>query len=70
MFSRLWEPMRDLVLADRLWPWAMKAQRLAVAAEAPMPGWEIRYARPADCITVLAITDDQGMRAGPTVALV
>lgn len=64
VFSRLWDPMRDLVLADRLWPWAMKAQRLAVAAEAPMPGWEIRYARPVDCVTVLAITDDQGMRAG------
>lgn len=64
VFSRLWEPMRDLVLADSLWPWAIRAQRLAVAAEAPLPGWEIRYARPSDCITAIAITDDEGMRAG------
>ncbi len=64
VFSRLWDPMRDLVLADRLWPWAMRAQRLAVDAEAPMPGWEIRYARPSDCITAVAVTGEQGMRMG------
>lgn len=64
VFSRLWGPMRDLVLADRLWPWAMRAQRLAVDAEAPTPGWEIRYSRPSDCISVVAVTGEDGMRAG------
>lgn len=64
VFARLWDPMRDLVLADRLWPWAMKAQRLAVAAEAPLPGWGIRYSRPGDCISVVAVTGEQGMRIG------
>ncbi len=68
-FSRLWEPMRDLVLADRLWPWAIQVQRLAVAAEAPIPGWQIRYARPSDCITAVAITDDAGLRAGRRMSL-
>lgn len=63
-FSRLWGPMRDLVLADRLWPWAIKAQHLAVVAEAPLPGWELRYARPTDCITAVALTGSEGMRAG------
>lgn len=69
VFSRLWEPMRDLVLADRPWPWAVKVQRLAVAAEPAYPGWEIRYARPSDCITALAVTDDAGLRAGRRLSL-
>ena len=68
VFSRLWDPMRDLVLADRLWPWAIRAQRLAVDAEAPMPGWSIRFARPSDCISAIAVTDEQGMRVGRRLA--
>ena len=23
VLNRLWEPMRDLVLTERVWPWAM-----------------------------------------------
>ncbi len=60
--ARLWEPMRDLVLADRQWPWAMKAVALALEDEAPIPGWRYRYARPLDCITVVAVTDENGLR--------
>jgi hypothetical protein len=62
-FMRLWEPMRDLVLAERNWPWAIKAQRLGLDAEAPLPGWTYRYARPVDCITAIAVTDDNGLRS-------
>lgn len=62
--ARLWEPMRDLVLAERQWPWAMRSMPLAVASETAAPGWQLRYARPADCITVVAVTDEHGMRAG------
>lgn len=62
--ARLWEPMRDLVLAERQWPWAMKAEALALEPEAPIPGWRYRYARPADCITAVAVTDEMGVRAG------
>ena len=63
-FSRLWDPMRDLVLADREWPFAVKAVRLALDPEDPLPGWTYRYSRPNDCITALAVTDDRGMRNG------
>lgn len=62
--ARLWEPMRDLVLAERQWPWAMRAIALALEDEAPIPGWRYRYARPADCITAVAVTDETGMQAG------
>ena len=49
-FSRLWDPMRDLVLADREWPFAVKAVRLALDPEDPLPGWALRYGhRAARC---------------------
>ena len=64
VFGKLWEPVRDRVLADRVWPWALKAERLAVQAQEPLPGWALRYARPDDCITAVAITDDNGLRNG------
>lgn len=66
--ARLCEPMRDLVLAERQWPWAMRAMPLAVASEPAMPGWRLRYSRPADCITVVAVTDEDGIRAGRRMA--
>jgi hypothetical protein len=66
--ARLWEPMRDLVLAERQWPWAMRAMPLALTTEAAMPGWRYRYARPADCISVVAVTDENGVRAGRRMA--
>lgn len=69
VYSRLWQPMRDLVLADRLWPWAMVATRLALEAQDALPGWRFRYSRPSDCITVVAVTDDMGMRAGRMMSL-
>ena len=61
VLNRLWEPMRDLVLTERVWPWAMKAQALALEAEAPLPGWTLRYAYPNDCLTAYAITDAAGI---------
>lgn len=67
--GRLWEPMRDLVLAERQWPWAMKAVALAQESEAPLPGWRYRYARPLDCITVVTATDEHGLRQCRRMAL-
>lgn len=61
VLNRLWEPMRDLVLTERVWPWAMKAQALALEAEAPLPGWTLRYAYPNDCLTAYAVTDASGI---------
>ncbi|HWU70751.1 MAG TPA: hypothetical protein VN017_05295 [Pseudoxanthomonas sp.] len=63
IFNRLWEPMRDLVLAARVWPWALKAQALAVDTEPAQPGWRLRYSYPNDCITAKALTDANGLRA-------
>ena len=61
VLNRLWEPMRDIVLTDRVWPWAMKAQALALEAERPLPGWKRRYAYPNDCLTAYAVTSERGL---------
>jgi hypothetical protein len=63
VFNRLWEPTRDIVLADGVWPWAMKAEQLAQSTDDNLQGWGYRYARPNDCITAWAITDVGGLRA-------
>ncbi len=60
--SRMWDIVRDEVLEARNWPFALKAQSLALDAEDPMPGWEYRYSLPSDCLTVRAITDETGIR--------
>lgn len=62
VFGSLWDSMRDFVLADRSWPWATKAAPMAVDIEDPQPGWRFRYSRPNDCLTVLAVTDESGLR--------
>src|SRR5690606_20126939 len=67
-FARLWDPMRDLVLSARDWPFAIKAQALALDPEDPLPGWQYRYPRPADCLTALAVTNELGLRAGRTLS--
>lgn len=61
VMNRLWEPMRDLVLTERVWPWALRSQALAVVAEAAQPGWGYRYAYPNDCLTAYAVTDGNGL---------
>lgn len=62
VFNRLWEPTRDIVLADGIWPWAMRAQLLAQSTNQQKNGWGFRYSRPNDCITAWAITDENGLR--------
>lgn len=62
VFGRLWAPTRDRVLAARVWPWALKTQAMSVAAQAPDPGWLLRYAYPNDCITAKAVTNENGLR--------
>lgn len=61
VMNRLWEPTRDLVLTERVWPWALRAQALGVVDEPPMPGWRYRYAYPNDCLTAYAVTDENGL---------
>lgn len=63
VLKSLWEPMRDIVLSDRVWPWSLRLQALAVVDdEDPQPGWGYRYALPNDCLTAVALTDENGMR--------
>lgn len=63
VLNQLWEPMRDLVLAARVWPWALRAQALAISEEADsMLGWQYRYAYPNDCLTAYAVTDAIGVQ--------
>lgn len=60
--SRVWDIVRDEVLEARNWPFALKAQALALDAEDPQPGWCYRYALPNDCLTLRAVTDESGLR--------
>lgn len=61
VMNRLWEPMRDLVLSERAWPWSIRAQALAVDLQAPQAGWGVRYAYPNDCLTAYALTSADGI---------
>lgn len=61
VLNRLWEPMRDLVLSARVWPWALRAKALAISTDTSMLGWRYRYAYPNDCLTAYALTDDRGL---------
>lgn len=64
LFGRVWDLKRDEVLADAMWPFALTSVALAQANDAPLLGWTYRYARPADCLTLVAVTDENGMRLG------
>lgn len=64
LFNRIFDQKRDELLAMHPWPFALKAQALALDAnEDPPPGWEYRYAYPSDCLLALAVTDEDGVRA-------
>lgn len=60
--NRLWDQILDEVLEARNWSFALKTQALAVDAQAAMPGWTYRYAKPNDCLTLKAVTDENGLR--------
>lgn len=62
VFNRLWDPTVDLVLSDGMWPWAMKAQALALGVDPTEQGWLYRYSRPNDCLTAWAVTNVDGLR--------
>lgn len=63
-FARIYDHQRDLVLAERIWPFATKAQALAPQSETPMLGWGYRYTYPVDCAQALAVCDSSGVRFG------
>lgn len=61
VMNRLWEPTRDLVLTERVWPWAIKVVALSVDDQLPQPGWRFRYSYPNDCLSAYAITNAAGL---------
>jgi hypothetical protein len=62
VMRRLWPTMRDVVLTDRVWPWALQSKPLQLVVEDGQPGWRYRYAYPADCLTAYAVTNASGLR--------
>lgn len=60
-FNRVFDRVRDFVLADFVWPFATKAVALAVDAQDAI-GWGYRYAYPSDCLNALAVCDEGGVR--------
>lgn len=67
VFNRVWTRCLEMVLSERTWPFAVKAVALALVDEAPPPGWSLRYARPADCISAKMVCDEGGVRTGITI---
>lgn len=49
----IWDDIRDMVLAEHPWNFAIRRASLAVLAEAPAWGWDYAYQLPADCLRVL-----------------
>lgn len=68
LFNRVWERVRDYVLADHPWPFAVKSVALSLLVQDPPPGWQYRYSYPADCLDALALTDESGVRVALTYA--
>lgn len=66
-FNRSWSHVRDLVLAEHSWPFALKALPLEEVLQTPFPGWAKRYAYPDGCITALAVCTEAGVRMGMSV---
>lgn len=69
IMKKLWEPCLHYVQADVPWPFLMREAALAVAVDAPPPGWAHRYSRPNDCLTAWAVTDEAGLRGYRTLTL-
>jgi hypothetical protein len=53
-----WEVVRDEVLMDHPWNFALKRAELSEDATAPTWGFDSRYPLPADCLRVLKTEDD------------
>lgn len=60
--SALYEQARDEVLSDFPWPGLRKAVALAEITDPLIPGWSYAYEVPVDCLTVLALMPETGVR--------
>ena len=62
VMRRVWEPCLEQVLVARSWSWATRAEAISVSSEPAAPGWRYRYEVPNDCLSALAVTDENGLR--------
>lgn len=60
-FARVFDRVRDYVIADGEWAFATKAQALAVDAQDVL-GWRYRYGYPSDCLDALSVCTQAGAR--------
>lgn len=64
-YNRVWERVRDYVLADFPWPFALKSVALSPVSQTAL-GWQYGYAYPADCLNALIVCDSTGVRSALT----
>lgn len=55
----MYEPVRDSVLREYPWNFAMARLRLAKLSESPAFGYRYQYQLPADCLHLRQLTDSQ-----------
>lgn len=60
--NRFYEHCRDEVLRSFPWGIALYAEELAVVSDQDFPGYEYVYQQPDDCLRMLAVADEGGMR--------
>jgi hypothetical protein len=58
MCNALYESMRDIVLSDTPWPFAMRTVTLALVEEDPNTDWAYAYRRPTDCLVARRINNN------------
>lgn len=58
VLRRNWEFVRDAVLAEHPWKFAIKRAELAALASEPLFGWSLQYALPEACLKVVQVGDE------------
>jgi hypothetical protein len=53
-----WDMIRDEVLRDHTWNFAVRREQVAAEAAAPAWGFAYEYLQPGDCLRVVSIDDD------------
>lgn len=56
--AALWPEIRDEVLRDHPWNSTSRRAQLAALATAPLFGWDLQYAWPADAVRIFSVNDD------------
>jgi hypothetical protein len=62
---KFWPTARDLTLRDFPWACARKSKAMSLHSQ-DVPGWELTYNYPDDCLFALAVMPETGLRS-PTV---